>query len=92
MKKRKPIKFLTCLLLVVSFTSCKQKPIQYEYKQQIIKSKTVDLKDGNTRYNIAFTDGSSEAFSFGIYSKYEIGDTICWKREKNWIWYIVDCK
>jgi hypothetical protein len=61
------------------------------YKQQIIQAKTVDLKDGSTRYNIAFTDGVSESFSFGLYSKYEVGDTVCWKREKGRGWYVIDC-
>ena len=80
------------VLLVAVFTSCKQRPVEYEYKQQIVKAKTADLKDGNTRYNIAFTDGDSEIFSFGLYSKYEVGDTICWEREKGGLWYVIDCR
>ena len=79
------------VLLVAVFSSCEQRPVEYEYKQQIVKAKTIDLRDGNTRYNIAFTDGCSESFSFGLYSKYEVGDTICWKCEKDWLWYVIDC-
>lgn len=78
-------------LLLVAVFSCKQREIQYEYKQQVILAKTIDLENKNTRYNVAFTDGSSESFSFGFYSKYEVGDTICWKREKGWLWYVIDC-
>lgn len=83
--------FFAYVLLVAAFYSCKERPTEYEYKQQIVKAKTIDLKDGNTRYNIAFTDGDSETFDFGLYSKYEVGDTVCWKREKNWLWYVIDC-
>jgi hypothetical protein len=91
MSNRKINGFFAYVLLVAVFSSCKQKTVEYEYKQQIVKAKTTDLKDGTTRYNIAFTDGDSETFSFGLYSKYEVGDTICWKREKNWVWYVIDC-
>lgn len=83
--------FFAYLLLVAVFSSCEKRPVEYEYKHQIVKAKTIDLKDGNTRYNIAFTDGDSETFNFGLYSKYEVGDTICWKREKGWLWYVIDC-
>jgi predicted metalloprotease with PDZ domain len=79
------------VLLVAVFSSCEPRTVEYEYKQQIVKAKTIDLKDGSTRYNIAFTDGSSENFDFGLYTKYEVGDTVCWKREKNWLWYVIDC-
>jgi hypothetical protein len=91
MSNRKLNGFFAYVLLVAVFSSCEQRPVEYEYKQQIVKAKTIDLKDGNTRYNIAFTDGDSEAFSFGLYSKYEVGDTVCWKREKDWLWYVIDC-
>lgn len=80
--------FFAYVLLAAVFSSCEQRPVEYEYKQQIVKAKTIDLIDGNTRYNIAFTDGDSESFSFGLYSKYEVGDTIYWKREKGWLWYV----
>lgn len=83
--------FFAYVLLVAVFYSCEHRPVEYEYKKQIVKAKTIDLKDGNTRYNIAFTDGDSETFDFGLYSKYEVGDTVCWKREKNWVWYVEDC-
>lgn len=85
------IKFIF-LLLFLSTYSCKERSTEYEHKQQVVKAKTIDFKDGSTRYNIAFTDGSSDAFSFGVYSNYEVGDTICWERENGWYWYIVDCK
>lgn len=83
--------FIAYVLLVAVFSSCEQRPVEYEYKQQIVKAKTIDLRNGNTRYNIAFTDGDSETFSFGLYSKYEVGDTICWKREKGCLWYVIGC-
>ena len=92
LKSTKLTRNLAKLMLVAVFSSCEQRPVEYEYKQQIVKVKTIDLKDGNTRYNIAFTDGNSETFDFGLYSKYEVGDTVCWKRVKNWLWYVIDCR
>ena len=91
MLNRKLNGFFAYVLLVAVFSSCEQRPVEYEYKQQIVKAKTIDLKDGSTRYNIAFTDGNSEPLNFGLYSKYEVGDTICWERERNWLWYVIDC-
>jgi hypothetical protein len=91
MPNRKLNGFFAYVLLVAVFSSCEPRTVEYEYKKQIVKAKTIDLKDGNTRYNIAFTDGNSETFDFGLYSKYEVGDTVCWKREKNWLWYVIDC-
>lgn len=85
------LRYSPYVVLVAVFFSCEQKPVEYEYKQQIVKAKTIDLKDGNTRYNIAFTDGTSNSFSFGLYSKYGVGDTVCWKREEGWFWYVTDC-
>lgn len=91
MINRKMNGFFAYVLLVAAFSSCKQRHVEYEYKQQIVKAKTIDLRNGNTRYNIAFTDGDSEEFSFGLYSKYEVGDTICWRREKGYLWYVTYC-
>jgi hypothetical protein len=81
------------LLLVAVLYSCVQRPFEYEIKQQIVKDKTIYLKNGNTRYNIAFEDGSCKTFDFGLFTKYEIGDTICFKRKNDaWgFWYIEDC-
>ena len=83
--------FFAYVMLVAVFSSCEQRPIEYEYKQQIVKAKTIDLMNGNTRYNIAFTDGNSEEFSFGVYSRYEVGDTVCFEREKGHLWYVTSC-
>ena len=84
--------FASFLLASVLY-SCEQRPVEYEIKQQIVKDKTIDLKNGSTRYNIAFNDGSCEFFSFGLYTKFEINDTICFKRKKDmWgFWYIENC-
>jgi hypothetical protein len=85
--------FFVYFLLIILFISCKQGDIEYEFKKQIVKAKTIDLVDGTTNYNIAFTDGDSKSFSFGLYSKYEINDTICWRRKKDFLgkWYVIDC-
>jgi hypothetical protein len=81
------------LLLVAVLFSCDNNVnIEYEYKQQVVSAKRIDLADGSTRYNIAFTDGDSDDFSFGLYTKYQIGDTVFWKREKgDYFWYVDNC-
>lgn len=89
--KRIPVLTLTILSLIL-YSCVEITPTIYEYKQLVVKNKTVDLHQGTTRYNIAFTSGESEEFSFGLYSKYEIDDTVCFKREKGWIWYVTSCK
>jgi hypothetical protein len=79
------------LLIAIIISSCEKKPIEYEYKLEIVQAKTIDFKNGTTRYNIAYESGLSESFTFGLYTKYNVGDTICFKREKNWFWKIIDC-
>lgn len=95
MKNKFSIKYLTLafasLLLVAVFYSCKQNPVEYEYKQTVINAKAIIKKDCDDKFIISFTNGQSEYCSFGQYNKYQIGDTLCWEREKGWMWYLVDC-
>lgn len=90
MSNRKLYVIFTYLMVSIIFYSCERKTLEREYRQRVVQAKTIDMWSGNTRYNIAFTDGVSEAFSFGLYSKYEVGDTVCWEREDGW-WYITEC-
>lgn len=83
---------LICLLLLFFITSCVSNEI--EFKKEIVKNKTIDLFEGTTRYNIAFKSGTSDAFSYGLYEKYNIGDTICFQRYSNDVirdWYLIEC-
>ena len=79
------------VLVAVLIVSCSNPVTEYEYKSNVIKSKTIDLEDGTTRYNVAYYNGISDSYSFGLYESFEVNDTICWKREKGWFWHIVDC-
>lgn len=46
------------------------------YEKRIIIAKTKDLECGSTVYRLAYNDGSTHNVDFGLYSKYNIGDTL----------------
>lgn len=79
------------MLVAVFFVGCKEKPKQFETKQTIINAKAIVKVEGTDKFILSFHNGESEYCSFGEYNKYKIGDTICWKREKDWFWYVIDC-
>ena len=84
---------LYTLLVAVFFVGCKEHPKQYETKQTIINAKAKVKVDGSDKFILSFSDGDSEYCSFGEYNKYEIGDTLYWKREKDFfgMWFVEDC-
>jgi len=84
---------LYTLLVAVFFVGCKEKPMEYEIKQTIINAKANVKVDGSDKFILSFSDGDSEYCSFGEYTKYKIGDTLYWKREKHFFgtWYVEDC-
>ena len=84
---------LYTLLVAVFFVGCKEHPKQYETKQTIINAKAKVKVDGSDKFILSFENGESEYCSFGEYNKYEIGDTLCWKREKGFfgMWFVEDC-
>lgn len=85
--------FAKLLLLTVFLIGCKDKPMQYETKQTIVNAKANVKVDGSDKFILSFSDGDSEYCSFGDYTKYKVGDTLCWRREKHFfgMWYIQDC-
>ena len=85
---------LYTLLVAVFFVGCKEKPMQYETKQTVINAKERVKVDGSDKFILSFSDAESEYCSFGEYTKYKIGDTLCWKREKHFfgMWYVEDCR
>lgn len=84
---------LTYILLIIFITSCNNSKveIEYEYEQKVVNAKMIGIRDCNTAYYIAYTDGKTDIVDFGFYSKFEVCDTVCFKREKDWFWYIVNC-
>lgn len=84
---------LYTLLVVVFFVGCKEKPMQYETKQTVINAKANVKVDRSDKFILSFSDGDSEYCSFGEYTKYKIGDTLYWKREKHFfgMWFVEDC-
>lgn len=79
------------LLVTVFFVGCKEHLRVYEYKQTIVNSKIIIQIEGSDRFILSFTDGESEYCSFGEYTKYKIGDTLCWKRECGCSWFVENC-
>ena len=82
-------KLFWCLLLM-GLTGCLAEIPREEYKQshRVVADKKETLHYGVTRFTIAFEDGSSENFSFGIYTKYNVGDIVCMESKRGWVWYI----
>lgn len=82
---------LIIILLILS--SCTSRVDKIEKKHMIILAKEKVWNDGDTEHRIAFTDGSDYGVSFGVYSKYEIGDTIWFEGidgESLYYWEIID--
>ncbi len=81
-------------LLLINLCSCgsnsEPKPTFF---QRIISAKTKDVKNGTTCYKFAYSNGQNDEVSFGLYVKYDIGDTVCFKKENGIIGWtsIVDC-
>ena len=88
MKHTKTILFISIILLWFA-SSCKQRKDVIEYRQEIVINKTVDIYKGQTRYNIAYKSGGSEAYSFGLYSYFKIGDTIKMQRVNKGSWIVI---
>lgn len=81
------------MLVAVFFVGCKEKPMRYETKQTVINAKAIVKVEGTDKFILSFSDGKSEYCSFGEYNKYKVGDTLYWKREKDFfgMWYVEDC-
>jgi hypothetical protein len=81
------------MLVAVFLVGCKEHEVIYEYKQTIVNAKAVVKVEGTDKFVLSFTNGESEYCSFGDYNKYKVGDTLCWKREKDFfgMWYVEDC-
>lgn len=78
---------LFSLLLLMS---CKEQKMKYEHKQTVVNTKAKIKVDGNDKFILSFSDGESEYCSFGEYTKYKVGDTLHWEREKQFfgMWYV----
>lgn len=63
------------IILCFLFVSCNEYP--KTYKNSVIINKKTEYYRGIAKYLIAFDDGSDLETTFGMYSKYNIGDTLC---------------
>ena len=83
------------IIIAVALSSCCGRPAEYETIRTVVKAKTVDVSKGNTRYHIAFSNGMSKSITFGLYSRYEVGDTVCLirgiKNSSLMRWELIDC-
>ncbi len=68
------MKYLIIILCFI-FVSCQEFP--KTYKKLVIINKKTEYYRGTPEYLIAFDDGSDLETKFGMYSKYNIGDTLC---------------
>lgn len=83
-------KILSLFLLIFIFISCKERPIEYEFKKQVIVAKKEIVSNGNSKFIMAFEDRSDYDCTFGEFNAYQLKDTVLFKREKDWFWFIVD--
>lgn len=82
-------KHFTLFLLLALTVSCVKKEVTTVTSKKIVAAKTIDQVNGNTRYNIAFKDGSSRSFSFGLYTKYKILDTVTFQKKSSDLFFKV---
>lgn len=85
-------KLIYTLLILLSFTSCvmDNEPTKYDYLDKVVVAKKEILENGDTKFIISLNDRTSVTVDFGIYSNYELGDTICFKcteGTENISWY-----
>lgn len=78
-----------CSFLV--FSCVPPKRTKY-YTRKVVTAKTVDIVNGSTRYNVAFVGGDSHDLTFGLYTKYNVGDTIHFVKEDGWDWKVTTKK
>lgn len=79
-------KAIICYLLL-NAVGCVEPKLQY--KSEVVKNKMII--DG--KFSIAYESGNSDYHSHGLYEKYEVGDTICFKLVGDSFWgrTVVDC-
>lgn len=66
---------IVIIILCFIFVSCQEFP--KTYKNLVIINKKTEYYKETPEYLIAFNDGTHINTTFGIYSKFNIGDTLC---------------
>jgi hypothetical protein len=89
--KNLKLKYIIYLFLTVVLFSCNISKPEVKFKKLVVNAKRIEYGAGYSRYVIAFTNGSSDNFSFGIYSKYEKGDTLIIKEVDGYEMVCVYC-
>jgi hypothetical protein len=64
------------ILLYLNILSCKQESSYTITKEVIINKETIYFYNREPVHKFAFSDGSEMKVSFGLYSKFNIGDTV----------------
>lgn len=84
------MKYITLLLALVLFLCNNLKTI-YEHKKIVLAAKTKALRNNTTIYQFAYTDGTSDDVSFGLYTTVAEKGTVYMMREKDFfgMWNIV---
>jgi len=87
--KRNLFSILICILLL---TSCKESTPEYKFKKKVLFEKRTSLYQGNTRYEFAFNDGTSDNVSYGLYATTKPNDTIYYVKEIGFfgMWCVAD--
>jgi hypothetical protein len=91
-----PRHFIIIILIsvvVILFASCNEKRKQYEFKKKVLFEKREALHKGTTSYEFAYTDGTSDTVTYGLYATTKPNDTLYYIKQINVVfetWGIAD--
>jgi len=88
-------KIIILLITIITFTSCNfgVDPDDFHQKKEIVSNKAETLSAGTTQYQVAYESGESDKVSFGIYHKYDKGDTLYFYKNDEDVfirWQLID--
>lgn len=84
--------FFSIIAFAILLTSCNENRTEYEFKKKALQESKTSVRGGNTAYEFAYTDGTSEFVSYGLYATVKPKDTVYQMRERDFfgMWQIVD--
>jgi hypothetical protein len=95
MKRNNFFRLNSIILFIVAilFASCKEPKSRYEFKKKVLFEKREALYKGTTSYEFAYTDGTSETVTYGLYATTKPNDTLYYIKQINVVfetWGIAD--
>jgi hypothetical protein len=84
--------FFSIIAFAILLSSCNNNGTLYEFKKKALQESKTSVRNGNTVYEFAYTDRTSEFVSYGVYATIKPKDTVYQMRESDFfgMWQIVD--